>query len=48
MIESAIEAAVLEEIDTYAGRLEKLIAEMRHDASVFDEVSAATAQPPAG
>jgi hypothetical protein len=39
MVESAIEAAVLEEVAGYANRLEQLIAEMKHDAAVFDETS---------
>lgn len=39
MVESAIEAAVLEEVAGYANRLEALIAEMKHDAAIFDETS---------
>ena len=39
MIESSIEAAVLEEVAHYANRLEQLIVEMKHDAAIFDETS---------
>ena len=39
MVESAIEAAILEEVAGYANRLEQLIAEMKHDAAIFDETS---------
>ncbi len=44
MIESAIEAALLEEAANYAARLEELIAEMRRSATVFDETSAIAKQ----
>ncbi len=40
MIESAIEAAILEDVANYAARLEKVIAEMKRSASTFDEMSA--------
>jgi hypothetical protein len=48
MIESAIEAAVLEESGAYASRLEQLIAEMRRSSSTFDELSALPEQQTAG
>jgi len=39
MVESAIEAAILEEVANYAARLEQVITEMKHNAAVFDETS---------
>ena len=44
MVESAIEAAVLEEVAGYAHRLEAVIEEMKHNAATFDETSAITKQ----
>jgi hypothetical protein len=40
MIESAIEAAVFDELTGCAARLEGIIAEWRRDALTFDEMSA--------
>ena len=40
MVESAIEAAILEEVANYAARLEEVIEEMKHNARTFDETSA--------
>ena len=40
MVESAIEAAILEEVAGYANRLEAVIEEMKHNAAIFDETSA--------
>jgi len=48
MIESAIEAAILEEVANYANRLEHVIAEMKHNAAVFDETSARSTQQAGG
>ena len=44
MIESAIEAAILEESGAYANRLEQVITEMRRSTSTFDEISAVAKQ----
>jgi hypothetical protein len=44
MVESAIEAAILEEVAGYAHRLEEVIEEMKHNAAIFDETSALAKQ----
>jgi len=44
MVESAIEAALLEEVASYAARLEEVIEEMKHNAATFDETSARAGQ----